>query len=779
MSENDFDVQHQRAQDGRDDLVLTGEEIELPGEDSDASAIIGESSAPIHTGEIESVAIGGLTGRVPAAAPLKPAIEDRISTGELPVVPPVTGTTDASSDDTETAAEPARKQADAPAPDSPADEPDSPAPTPSAESEPSEESTLSVEASADASGHAEADASGHAEADASGHAEADASDESPEPEPADTAPAEDAETEATPGDPAPSAGSTVTEGAASPNEEAAAANEEPAAIEELPAEQAPVDETAPLPPQEPSAPASGARETPASPIETQSAPSDASSPASRREAPEPIEQAGESAGQAPEPAEKAGESAEQAAGPADQAEDATTDASPADVPFSSLDTSTREDDASTDEAAEDAGHAQGAAAEEPGDAAPTHSPVMTPAQAAAMLGLNLDAAQDRQAPKATKEAPSARSEATPPDAEAPTQDASGEIGGAAATHSLPSRRTIIFGDEAPAASIPPLASSPTETTAVRENAALRPYPAADTAATLEESTAGDAPASVAHDADPLSAQDAAGSPDTVGAGETTQLPTHPAPTSYSFEDQDAAEAARPRRRSVLADGDREAATLAAIASAGRGGTNAGGEARLDDELFSAAPQVTEMPSRTGAHWISFLGFLLLTPVAWFLAADAGARMTLADSAPMYTGIASFQALGELAGAVLVCVILFALARRSSLGAWIMGVLTLAAGLPWVLAPGVTASSLLSALTSLSQTGPVGANLMHHLQASGYSGRFVVLGALLMGGAYVSHSARRTGRAEEALRTSLETTNPAEAFYSKRARKRAAKDTGRK
>ena len=756
MSENDFDVQRQRAQDERDDLVLTGEEIELPGEDSDASAIIGESSAPIHTGEIESVAIGGLTGRVPAAAPLKPAIEDRISTGELPVVPPVAGATDASSDDTETAAEAAREQADAPAPGSPADEPDSPAPTPSAESEPSEEPTPSVEASADASGHAEADGS----------------DESPEPEPAGNAPAEDAETRATPGDPVSSAGSTVTEGSASPNEE-------PAAIEELPAEQAPVDETAPLPTQEPSAPAGDARETPASPIEAQSIPSDASSPASRREAPESAEKAGESAEKAVESAEKAGESAEQTGKPTEQAEDATTDASPTDVPFSSLDTSTREDDASTDEAAEDAGHAGGAAAEDPGDAAPTHSPVMTPAQAAAMLGLNLDAAQDRQAPKATTEAPSTHSEATPPDAQAPTEDAAGEIGGAAATHSLPSRRTIIFGDEPPAASIPPLASSPTETTAVRENAALRPYPAADTAATQEESTAGDAPASLTHDADPLPARDAAGSPDTAGADETTQLPTHPAPASYSFEDQDAAEAARPRRRSVLADGDREAATLAAIASAGRSGTNAGGEARLDDELFSAAPQVTEMPSRTGAHWISFLGFLLLTPVAWFLAADAGARMTLADSAPMYTGIASFQALGELAGAVLVCVILFALARRSSLGAWIMGVLTLAAGLPWVLAPGVTASSLLGALTSLSQTGPVGANLMHHLQASGYSGRFVVLGALLMGVAYVSHSARRAGRAEEALRTSLETTNPAEAFYSKRARKRAAKDTGRK
>ena len=86
MSENEFDIQRDRAEEDRENVVLTGEEIELPGEDSDASAIIGESSEPIHTGEIEAVAIGGLTGRVPAAAPLKPTIEDKISTGELPVV---------------------------------------------------------------------------------------------------------------------------------------------------------------------------------------------------------------------------------------------------------------------------------------------------------------------------------------------------------------------------------------------------------------------------------------------------------------------------------------------------------------------------------------------------------------------------------------------------------------------------------------------------------------------------------------------------------------------
>ena len=261
---------------------------------------------------------------------------------------------------------------------------------------------------------------------------------------------------------------------------------------------------------------------------------------------------------------------------------------------------------------------------------------------------------------------------------------------------------------------------------------------------------------------------------------TAQLPTQHAQASYSFEDQDAAEEARPRRRSLLGEGneDAEAATLAAIAStAARGDKSDSG--RLDDELFSAAPQVTEMPSRTGAHWLSLLLFLILTPVGWYLAADAGARMTLADAAPMYTGVASMLALGELLGSILIAAILFMVARRSSLGAWLMGLGTLIVGLPWVMAPGITATSALAALTALTNTGSLGANLSHHLQASGYSGRFVLLGVALLGLAYVSHAARRTGRDEEALRTSIEATNPAGAFYSKRARKKAAKDAARK
>ena len=558
MSDNEFDAERDRAEEAPDNLVLTGEEIELPGEDSDASAIIGESSEPIHTGEIEAVAIGGLTGRVPAAAPLKPTIEDKISTGELPVV-------------------------SAP------------------------EGDLPVVSSSD-----DADAG------------------------------------------------------------AAEATEEPEATEDAPSHEAPVEEAT-----EDQAPAVDAT-------------SDEPAPASSNEE-----------GEQPETSSH-------------QAEDAENS-------FASLLSST--EDATADEVAEDVTE----------ETEPALAPVMTPAQAAAALSEANDEATDEASDEA--EVPSREDE--------PSEGEVAAVGGAAAeasTHSPSSRRSMIFGDdETLSPSIPAVAA--------QENAP------AETSA--EEATPFTEP--------------------------TAQLPTQDTKASYSFEDQDAAEAARPRRRSPLGEGneDAEAATLAAIASTAARGDKSGAPSSLDDELFSAAPELTEMPSRTGSHWLSFLLFLLLVPVGWYLAADGGARMTLADAAPMYTGVASIVALGEILGAIIISAILFVVARRSSLGAWLMGIVTLIVGLPWLMAPGITAASALSALTALTNTGSLGANLSHHLQASGYSGRFALLGIALIGLAYVSHSARRTGRAEEALRTSIEATNPAGAFYSKRARKKAAKDAARK
>ena len=596
MSENEFDVQRDRAEEDRENVVLTGEEIELPGEDSDASAIIGESSEPIHTGEIESVAIGGLTGRVPAAAPLKPTIEDKISTGELPVVT--------------------------------APEGDLPVVSPTDEADAAPEETQEH-----ADGEQEAPKQDSSEAVA-------ATDESVnEDEAADGA--EDT-AEVSSDDSADAVSEEVADQQEEPAEDNAPTNEEPAS-EQADEEDAPSQDAAPE---------------------------------------------------------------------AEQTDDASDEVETVDDPE------------------------------------PTLAPVMTPAQAAAAMGLSTDDAAEK-----AEEADDSTDEPATDDADAAHEAEESAVGGAAAEHTLTSRRSMIFGDDDDAASpsIPALTPVEQDETASSDEAE---DPSAELDLPTEEATPFTEP--------------------------TTQLPTQDAQASYSFEDQDAAEEARPRRRSLLGEGDEdsEAATLAAIASTAARGDKAESP-RLDDELFSAAPEITEMPSRTGAHWLSLLLFLLLVPAGWYLAADAGARMTLADAAPMYTGVASIVALGELLGATLISAILFVTARRSSLGAWLMGLVTLVVGLPWVMAPGITEASVLSTLTALTNTGSLGANLSHHLQASGYSGRFALLGVALLGLAYVSHSARRTGREEEALRTSIEAINPAGAFYSKRARKKAAKDAARK
>lgn len=671
MSENEFDVERDRAEDERDNVVLTGEEIELPGEGSDASAIIGESSEPINTGEIESVAIGSLKARVPATAPLKPAIEDKISTGELPVVSAPAGDLPAVSSTDEAGV--ASGAEDAPA-DASSDAPEADG-SAQREGEGSEAEAATSEAEADIASSDEGAAAG------------DATKETPV-EQGTEAPAQEAPSDE------PAQASSTERAEAAPSEDAAEAeSDEPSApvAEEAPAEEAPAEESAA------------------------------------------------------------------------RGEDATDDAPE------------QADETTADEATDEP--AASAPAEEH---EPARSPVMTPAQAAAALGLNLDSVREHreedtnEPADAAQDAPTDDVEETPVDnaeehadeattaegaeASKDNEEPVSAVGGAAAeaTHTLASRRSMIFGDEEPVSpSIPAL--SPAEQQ-VGASSAQEP---------AERDTASDEEAAK----------------DSVTAlvdGPTKQLPTQA--TSYSFADQDQAEAERPRRRSLLNadDDERDAATLAAIASANRDRSeNTKEPAGLDDELFSAAPVVTEMPSRRGAHFLSLLLFLVLTPLGWYLASDAGARMTLADAAPMYTGVASILALGELLGAIVVAVILFATARRSSLGAWIMGVATLIVGLPWVLAPGITASTLLASLNALSASSSLGANLSHHLQASGYSGRFAILGIVLMGVGYLSHSARRTGRAEEALRTSIEAVNPAGAFYSKRARKKAAKDLNSK
>lgn len=202
---------------------------------------------------------------------------------------------------------------------------------------------------------------------------------------------------------------------------------------------------------------------------------------------------------------------------------------------------------------------------------------------------------------------------------------------------------------------------------------------------------------------------------------------------------------------------------------------------LDDALFEGSTVVPVVPSRTAAHVWGLLLSVLLVPLAWFALADAGARMTLATDAPMVSGTLNFAALLELLGGLLAVIVLALLVARSSLGAHVTGALVTILGIPWVVAPGWTAHTVLPTMDRLNSWNAFGQNFAHHLQSSGYSGRLLLLGVVLLLAGMVSHHVRRRGRAEETLRSEVERVNPAGAHLTARARRaaaRAQRDQGR-
>ncbi|MGO3795851.1 MAG: hypothetical protein ACTJGR_01855 [Pauljensenia sp.] len=198
---------------------------------------------------------------------------------------------------------------------------------------------------------------------------------------------------------------------------------------------------------------------------------------------------------------------------------------------------------------------------------------------------------------------------------------------------------------------------------------------------------------------------------------------------------------------------------------------------LDDALFEGATVVPEVPSRAGAHVWSLILTLLLVPLAWYLLADAGARMTLATDNPMTTGVLNPAALAELAGGIILVVLIAVLARHSSLGAHVIGIVVTVLGLPWVVAPGASARLVLPAMEWLDQWNAFGANLAHHVQSSGYSGRLLLAGVVLLLLGWTSHRVRRAGRDEEVLRAEVERVNPQGAHLTWRERRRAARAAG--
>lgn len=254
----------------------------------------------------------------------------------------------------------------------------------------------------------------------------------------------------------------------------------------------------------------------------------------------------------------------------------------------------------------------------------------------------------------------------------------------------------------------------------------------------------------------------------------------PAQPETAEEPEDEVESTQVRRRAFIAPAAESATTEASWKPREDSGERTVPQETpesLDDALFEGATVVPEMPSRAAAHWSSLALGIFALPITWYLIADAGARMTLPEGNPAATGVINWLAITEVAIAFVAVIALFEAFKRSSLGAWIGGLCFFAAGLPWVFAPGFTSAHTVSVLHFLQNSGALGANLAHHLQASGYSGRLLFLGIALLGIASLSHSVRRRGRNEEAMREQVERVNPAGAHFTARERRRAEKAAG--
>ncbi len=165
----------------------------------------------------------------------------------------------------------------------------------------------------------------------------------------------------------------------------------------------------------------------------------------------------------------------------------------------------------------------------------------------------------------------------------------------------------------------------------------------------------------------------------------------------------------------------------------------------EDPVLAGATAVGKPPSRAKAHVWGVIVTLLLTPVAWYLLADAGARLTLPAGNPWDTANLNIAALLELAGGLLVLIAVLLAARWSSVGAIVTGSLVLVVGVPFVAVPAWTQDLLEPVTDWLSTLGDFGDNVAHHLVATGSTGRFVVYGVALIFIGVVSHGARRKGR----------------------------------
>lgn len=181
---------------------------------------------------------------------------------------------------------------------------------------------------------------------------------------------------------------------------------------------------------------------------------------------------------------------------------------------------------------------------------------------------------------------------------------------------------------------------------------------------------------------------------------------------------------------------------------------------FESHLLDGATIKPEVPSRAGTRWLSAIGTLILTPIVWYLLADSGARLFLAENNPWETGVINIAALSELAGGIALLVVIGVLAAQSSLGLLLAGICTLIVGIPFLVAPTWTDDIILDGFGAVTDGwGVAFDNALFHLEFTGATGLITIAGSVMLIGSWLAWRMRRKGRAEEALRADVAAVNP--------------------
>ncbi|MCI7551811.1 MAG: hypothetical protein PUK40_06890 [Actinomycetaceae bacterium] len=163
-------------------------------------------------------------------------------------------------------------------------------------------------------------------------------------------------------------------------------------------------------------------------------------------------------------------------------------------------------------------------------------------------------------------------------------------------------------------------------------------------------------------------------------------------------------------------------------------------------------EVPDKPkSRVGAHIGSIFATLVLIPLAWYLISDAGVRLSVVDGNPWLTGKPNWFAIVELFGGFVALLLLWLMARASSLGAQIFGAILTLAGLVAVFSP-LTGNRVVNIVDNeIGSFNAFTSSVVHHLNLDLASGRIAVFGVIIFLTGFMIHLARKSaGRRSEAL-----------------------------